>query len=82
LLFITDRGLFWENKLLNTVGGIIVNTIRSIPFVILLVILLPVTQLIVKTTIGPLAASISLSVAAVVFSARLAEASFREVDKA
>lgn len=81
LLFITDRKLFWENRIFNAVGGIIVNTIRSIPFVILLVILLPVTQLLVKTTIGPLAASVSLSVAAVVFYARLAEAALREVDK-
>ena len=81
LLFITDKGLFWENKIFNTAGGVLVNTIRSIPFVILLVILLPVTQMIVKTTIGPLAASVSLSVAAIVFYARLAEASLREVDK-
>ena len=81
LLFITDKGLFWENKFFNTAGGILVNIIRSIPFVILLVILLPLTQKIVKTTIGPLAASVSLSVAAVVFYARLVEASLREVDE-
>lgn len=81
LLFITDKGLFWENKLFNTAGGVLVNIIRSIPFVILLVILLPVTQKIVKTTIGPLAASVSLSVAAIVFYARLVDASLREVDK-
>jgi len=43
--------------------------------------LLPVTQMIVKTTIGPLAASVSLSVAAIVFYARLVDASLREVDK-
>ena len=81
LLFITDKGLFWENRIFNRACGILVNVIRSIPFVILLVILLPVTQKLVKTTIGPLAASVSLSVAAVVFYARLAEASLREVDK-
>jgi D-methionine transport system permease protein len=81
LLFITDKGLFWENKIFNTIGGVLVNIIRSIPFVILLVILLPLTQKLVKTTIGPLAASVSLSVAAVVFYARIAEASLREVDK-
>lgn len=80
-LFVTDKGLFWENKIFNTVGGVLVNIIRSIPFVILLVILLPITQTIVKTTIGPLAASVSLSVAAVVFYARLVDASLREVDK-
>jgi D-methionine transport system permease protein len=81
ILFITDRGLFWENKIFNRFAGVFVNIIRSIPFVILLVILLPLTQWIVKTTIGPLAASVSLSVAAIVFYARLAEASLREVDK-
>ena len=81
LLFITDKGLFCENKVFNRAGGILVNIIRSIPFVILLVILLPVTQMIVKTTIGPLAASVSLSVAAIVFYARLVDASLREVDK-
>jgi len=81
LLFITDKGLFWENKIFNAASGVLVNTIRSIPYVILLVILLPVTQQLVKTTIGPLAASVSLSVAAVVFYARLAEAALREVDK-
>ncbi len=81
LLFVTDKGLFLENKIFNAVGGVLVNIIRSIPFVILLVILLPLTQKIVKTTIGPLAASVSLFVAAVVFYARIAEASLREVDK-
>jgi len=81
LLFITDKGLFWENKAFNAASGVLVNTIRSIPFVILLVILLPVTQKLVKTTIGPLAASVSLSMAAVVFYARLAEVALREVDK-
>jgi len=81
LLFITDKGLFCENKVFNRTSGVLVNIIRSIPFVILLVILLPVTQMIVKTTIGPLAASVSLSVAAIVFYARLVDASLREVDK-
>jgi len=81
LLFITDKGFFWENKVFNAAGGVLVNIIRSIPYVILLVILLPLTQKIVKTTIGPLAASVSLSVAAIVFYARIAEASLREVDK-
>lgn len=81
LLFITDKGLFCENKVINRAGGTLVNIIRSIPFVILLVILLPVTQMIVKTTIGPLAASVSLSVAGVVFYARLVDVSLREVDK-
>jgi D-methionine transport system permease protein len=81
LIFITDKGLFWENKWFHAAGSMLVNVIRSIPFVILLVILLPLTQQLLKTTIGPLAASVSLSVAAVVFYARVVEASLREVDK-
>lgn len=81
LLFITDKGLFWENRIFNAIGGLLVNIVRSIPFVILLVILLPLTQQIARTTIGPIAASVPLSVAAIVFFARLVEASLREIDK-
>ena len=81
LLFVTDQGLFIENKWINRVGGILVNVIRSTPFVILLVLLLPLTQKLIGTTIGPIAASVPLSVAAVAFYARLVEASLREVDK-
>ena len=40
-LFITDKGLFFENRIINVVGGLLVNVIRSVPFVILLVLLLP-----------------------------------------
>lgn len=81
LLYVTDKGLFLENRVVKTVVGIIVNLIRSIPFIILLVFLLPVTKLLVNTTIGPLAASVSLSVAAIPFYARIVEASAREIDK-
>ncbi|ASS98089.1 MULTISPECIES: methionine ABC transporter permease [Geobacillus] len=81
LLFVTDRGLFWENKPLQTVLGFLVNMVRSIPFIILLVALLPLTKLLVGTTIGPTAAAVSLSVAATPFFARIVETSLREVDK-
>jgi D-methionine transport system permease protein len=81
LLFITDKGLFLQNRFLNVVLGTIANIIRSIPFIILLVALLPFTQWLIGTTIGPSAASVSLSVAAVPFFARLVESSLREVDK-
>jgi len=80
-LFVTLRGLFFENRLLNSVSGLIVNVIRSIPFVILLVLLLPFTKWIAGTTIGATAASVPLSVAAIAFYARLVESSLREVDK-
>ncbi|MDF2958871.1 MAG: metal transporter permease [Paenibacillus sp.] len=81
LLFISDRGLFVENRLVNTVLGVLSNVIRSIPFLILLVLLLPFTQWILGTTIGPTAAAVPLSVAAIPFYARLVESSLREVSK-
>lgn len=81
LLFITDRGLFLENRPVNAVIGFIVNIVRSIPFIILLVALIPLTKLITGTTIGPIAASVSLSVAAIPFFARIVENSLREIDK-
>ncbi|MDE4085495.1 ABC transporter permease [Planococcus maritimus] len=81
LLFITDRGLFWENRPVNSVIGFVVNIVRSIPFIILLVALIPLTQLITGTTIGPVAASVSLSVAAIPFFARIVETALRDIDK-
>ncbi|GDY14395.1 ABC transporter permease [Planctomycetota bacterium] len=80
LLFVTERGLFLANRPLRLLVSFLTNVIRSTPFVILLVLLLPLTQIIAGTTIGPLAASVPLSVAAVAFFARLAEAALREVD--
>lgn len=81
ILFITDRGLFLENKYVKQAVGIIINLIRSVPFIILLVFLLPVTSLLLGTTIGPMAASVSLSVAAIPFYARIVESAAREIDK-
>jgi D-methionine transport system permease protein len=81
LLFVSDKGLFVENRVVNAVLGLIANVIRSIPFLILLVLLLPFTQWILGTTIGPTAASVPLSVAAIPFYARLVESSLREVNK-
>lgn len=81
LLYVTDRGLFLENKWIKRVVGIVINLIRSVPFIILLVFLLPFTQLLLNTTIGPLAASVSLSVAAIPFYARIVESAAREIDK-
>jgi D-methionine transport system permease protein len=81
LLFVTDKGLFWENRFIKNVFGFAINLIRSIPFIILLVALFPLTHLIVGKTIGPVAASVSLSVAAIPFFARIVETSLREIDK-
>ena len=80
-LFVTSEGMFWQNRVLQSVAGTIINIIRSIPFIILLVVLIPVTKLILGTTMGPTAASVSLTFAAIPFYARLVETSLREIDK-
>lgn len=81
LLFVTDKGLFWENRFVKSTIGFFVNIIRSIPFIILLVAIMPLTVLLVGNPIGPTAASVSLSVAAIPFFARIVETSLREIDK-
>ena len=80
LLHVTSRKLFWANRFTHVTGNFLVNVVRSVPFVILLVLLLPLTQWVLGTTIGPTAAAVPLSVAAIVFYARLVEASLCEVD--
>ncbi|MBM7713142.1 D-methionine transport system permease protein [Bacillus thermophilus] len=80
-LFVTSEGMFWQNRYIQSVAGSIINIIRSIPFIILLVVLIPFTKLILGTTMGPVAASVSLTVAAIPFYARLVETSLREIDK-
>ncbi|OAN14441.1 methionine ABC transporter permease [Exiguobacterium undae] len=79
LLFITDRGLFFQNVFVRSILDFFVNIVRSLPFIILLVALIPLTQLLLDNTIGPTAASVSLSVAAIPFLARLVETSLREI---
>lgn len=79
LLFLTSSRLFVRNQIVNQAAGTIVNIIRSIPFIILLVLLLPLSKAIVQTTIGPKAVIVPLAVAAIAFFARIAEASFSDV---
>lgn len=67
LIFVTDRHLFWQNRFVYLLSSVLVNIIRSVPFVILLVLLLPLTQFLLGNTIGPIAASVPLSVAAIAF---------------
>ncbi len=81
ILYITSSNLLYKNRTVNILAGFIINIIRSIPFVILLVLLVPVTSKVVGTTIGPKAAAVPLTVASIAFFARLAEASFEEVEK-
>lgn len=80
LLYVTTTKLFFKNAVINEISGIIVNILRSIPFIILLVLLMPVTKAIVGTNIGPKAVVVPLTVTAIAFYARLSQAAFSEVD--
>jgi D-methionine transport system permease protein len=80
ILVATDRGGFWQQIALNRLLGGLINAARSIPFIILLVAVIPLTRLIVGTSIGVAAAIVPLSLAAIPYYARIAELSFREVD--
>lgn len=79
-LVITSRGGIAESLWINRIVGAIVNAFRSIPFIILLVALIPLTRLIVGTSLGTWAAIVPLSIAAIPYYARIAEVSLREVD--
>lgn len=81
LLFLVSEGQSLENRPLSTILGWLVNTVRSFPFIILLVALTPFTRIIAGTSIGPLAASVPLSFAAIPYLARLVEQNLREVPR-
>jgi len=81
LLFLVADGQSLENRPFAVVLGWIVNTVRSFPFIILLVALVPLTRIIAGTSIGPLAAAVPLSFAAVPYFARLVEQNLREVPR-
>ena len=70
-----------KNRVVNGITGTIINVIRSLPFIILIIVLQPLARLVVGTSIGPIAASVSLAIAAIAFYARLVEGAFSEVDK-
>jgi len=79
-LVTSSRGGIFEAPRLNRVLGAIVNLFRSVPFLILMVALIPFTRLVVGTTYGVWAAVVPLTIAATPFFARIAEVSLREVD--
>ena len=83
LLHVTDRedqGGIIPKPLLNEILSRIVNILRSFPFLILMIVLMPVARFILGTTIGTRAAVVSLSIAAAPFVARVIETSLKEVD--
>lgn len=80
LLLVTGRGHILERPNLNRIIGAVVNATRSTPFIILMVAIIPLTRLIVGTSIGTAAATVPLVIAATPFVARLVESALREVD--
>lgn len=80
LLVVTDAGGLWERPVLQRVLGTLVNVGRSVPFIILMVAIVPLTRLLVGTTIGTTAAIVPLVVAAIPFMGRVVEQALREVD--
>lgn len=81
LLFITEKDSIWAKPLFNNIVGGIINILRSIPFIILMIILFPVTKFIVGRKIGITATVVPLSISAAPFLARVTESSIREIDK-
>ncbi|MFY2072603.1 methionine ABC transporter permease [Achromobacter xylosoxidans] len=80
ILTVTARGNMLENQAVNHALGAVINATRSVPFVILMVAIIPFTRLVAQTSIGTTAAIVPLSVAAIPFMARIAENAMREVD--
>ncbi|MGV3579760.1 methionine ABC transporter permease [Brevundimonas sp.] len=81
LLYLSGKGRLAANPVLNAVLSLIVNILRSVPFIILLIVMLPVTVLLVGTSLGVAGAIPPLVVGAAPFYARLVETALREVDK-
>ena len=82
ILIVTEKGGLYENVVINRILDFIVNTIRSFPFIILMVSIIPFTRLIVGSSIGDTAALVPLTVACTPFMARIFQNSFKEVDPA
>lgn len=78
-LVVTDKGGILEAPRLNKVISTIINSVRSLPFIILVVLLLPLSRLLIGTTLGPTAAILSLSIGAAPFLGRIIENSLKEV---
>lgn len=81
LLFLTSKGNIWENKGLNSIIAAFVNVFRSIPFIILIILLIPFTKALVGSMLGANAALPALIIGAAPFYARMVEIALREIDK-
>ena len=81
LLVITKPGNIMEKPKLNQVLEVVINALRSFPFIILMICLFPLSRLIVGTTIGSTAAIVPLSISAAPFVVRMIEGALNEIDK-
>ncbi|MGM0886868.1 MAG: methionine ABC transporter permease [Bacillota bacterium] len=81
ILFLTGKGNMWENRAVNGIMSAVVNIFRSIPFLILIVLLIPFTKALVGSMIGQNAALPALIIGAAPFYARMVEIGLREIDK-
>ena len=81
LLYLTQPGQLFAHRTVNGVLGWLVNLVRSFPFIILMVSLVPLTRVLVGSTIGPIAAAVPLSFAAIPYFARLVEQTLREIPR-
>lgn len=81
LLVVSEKGSIWEKPLLNNILNSIINLLRSFPFLILMILLFPLSKLLIGKTIGTTATIVPLSIAAAPFVARVMESSLKEVDR-
>ncbi len=81
LLYTTKEGQILENKTFNSLFGWIINIVRSFPFIILIITIMPLTRLVIGKAIGSTAAIFPLTIGAAPFVARMVESSLEEIDK-
>ncbi len=81
ILFLSAPGQLWANKTVNIVVGAVVNVFRSIPFIILIILLIPFTKMLLSTIIGPNAALPALIIGAAPFYGRMVLIALQEIDK-
>jgi len=81
LLFLSGPGQIWSNRIVNMITGMIVNVFRSIPFIILIILLIPFTKYLIGTIRGPDAALPALIIGAAPFYGRMVLIALQEIDK-
>lgn len=81
LLVITEKGNVWEKPKINKILDSVINIIRSLPFIILMILVFPLSKIIVGKSIGTTATIVPLSIAATPFVARVMEGSIKETSK-